>query len=158
MSDTENRGELKPGERHPSSNAAWDIIWAHSRTDIHNAMEAFSSCAIEGNRLAEVCAETLRRLLSAEPVSDRHIMGLALTLQKVKPPKTYTDTLEEFQDKCQEHIEALRKLVKRSVQQTGLKEEDCQQCTLINNLNHLEYAVRGTTKEDLINATTTTED
>lgn len=40
-------------------------------------MESFSSCAIEGNRFAEVCGETLRRVMQREPVSDRYVLGLA---------------------------------------------------------------------------------
>jgi hypothetical protein len=39
--------------------------------------ESLASCALEGNRLAEICGETLRRLLAHEPVSDRYLLGLA---------------------------------------------------------------------------------
>jgi hypothetical protein len=44
-------------------------------------MESFSSCAIDGNRFAEVCGETLRRVMSGEPVSDRYILGLAWAIR-----------------------------------------------------------------------------
>jgi hypothetical protein len=44
-------------------------------------LEAFSSCAIEGNRLGAVCVETLRRILSGEPVSDRYVLGLAWAIR-----------------------------------------------------------------------------
>jgi hypothetical protein len=46
--------------------------------------EAFASCAIEGNRLAEVCSETLNRLLNSQPVSDRYILGLAFTVMQAE--------------------------------------------------------------------------
>ena len=46
-------------------------------------LEAFSSCAIEGNRLAEICSETLDRLLKSEPVSDRYLLGLAWAMRSV---------------------------------------------------------------------------
>ena len=54
-------------------------LWVlqHDSSDLAGWQEAFSSCAIEGNRLAEVCSETLRRLLIGEPVSDRYVLGLA---------------------------------------------------------------------------------
>jgi len=35
------------------------------------------SNAIEGNELAAVCGETLRRLMNNEPVGDRDVLGLA---------------------------------------------------------------------------------
>lgn len=44
-------------------------------------MESFSSCAIDGNRFAEVCGETLRRVMNHEPVSDRYILGLAWAIR-----------------------------------------------------------------------------
>lgn len=47
-------------------------------------MESFASCGIENNRLAEVCGETLRRVLAQEPVSDRYLLGLVWTIRQME--------------------------------------------------------------------------
>ena len=52
--------------------------------DLSSYIEPFASCAIAGNRLAEVCSETLRRLIDHEPVSDRYLMGLAWAIWKME--------------------------------------------------------------------------
>ena len=44
---------------------------------------SFASCAIDGNRLAEVCSDTLSRVITGAPVSDRYIMGLAWAMRDV---------------------------------------------------------------------------
>lgn len=49
--------------------------------------DAFASCAIEGNRTAEICHETMRRLLNGEPVSDRYALGLMWTLRDMRKTK-----------------------------------------------------------------------
>ncbi len=70
-------GNLNPGEPHPCARDA--LKWIQS-IPIHQLAlwnEAFASSAIDGNRLAEVCSETLDRLLSGKPVSDRYLLGLA---------------------------------------------------------------------------------
>lgn len=74
------RGTLKSGEPHPSYEIALRIISNLGLEDRAILMESFSSCAIGGNRLAEVCAETLRRIMDRDPVSDRYLMGLILAL------------------------------------------------------------------------------
>jgi len=71
------RGELKVGEPHPAYDYALSYIAKKGRKELYMLLESFSSCAIENNRLAEICAETLDRLLHARPVSDRYLMGLA---------------------------------------------------------------------------------
>ena len=43
--------------------------------------EAFASVSIAGNRLAEVCSETLRRAMAGEPVSDRYLLGLCWVMR-----------------------------------------------------------------------------
>lgn len=73
----ESRGTLKIGEPHPAVYRAYAFIKSHSVFELFSWQEAFSSCAIEGNRLAEVCAETLNRILTGQPVSDRYVLGLA---------------------------------------------------------------------------------
>jgi len=75
------RGELEPGKPHPSAFHARQWIAEQSYENLCIAQEAYSSCAIEGNPLAEVCSETLRRLMNGEPVSDRYVLGLAWNLR-----------------------------------------------------------------------------
>ena len=70
------RGTLNEGEPHPAAHMAHEYIVKLSPATLAMLQESFASCAIEGNRLAEVCGETLRRLLNSEPVSDRYVMGL----------------------------------------------------------------------------------
>ena len=77
MSD---RGTLKEGEFHPSASIALLYIKSLSLEDFAKWMESFSSCAIEGNRFGEVCAETMRRISKGEPVSDRYLLGLAFAI------------------------------------------------------------------------------
>lgn len=70
-------GTLTVSEYHPAADDA--VRWIRSRPaeQLVTWQESFCSCAIEGNRLAEICAETLRRVLAGEPVSDRYVLGLA---------------------------------------------------------------------------------
>ena len=46
-------------------------------------LESMSSAAIEGNRLAEVCAGTLDRIISGKPVGDRYVCGLGVLLMSM---------------------------------------------------------------------------
>lgn len=75
-------------EPHPSIAVAKRIIGGLSFEDAQMWLGAFASCAIEGNRMGEVCGETLRRILDGEPVSDRYLMGLALAIHKSAPVGT----------------------------------------------------------------------
>jgi hypothetical protein len=74
------KGELTTGEPHPAAEAAKE--WIARQPDLYEWREAFASCAIEGNRLAEICAETLSRLLDGKPVSDRYLLGLAWAMKE----------------------------------------------------------------------------
>ncbi len=71
------RGELKIGEPHPSTYSAMEYVKSLGFEELLRWQESFSSCAIEGNRIGEICAETLRRIMDHEPVSDRYLLGLA---------------------------------------------------------------------------------
>ena len=75
------RGELKPTEPHPSAYEA--RVWIENKPieELLKWREAFASCAIEGNRLGEVCAETLNRLISEKAVSGRYLLGLAWAMR-----------------------------------------------------------------------------
>ena len=72
----EERGTLNIGEPHPSSTTALKYI-KNNCGGLFILQESLSSCAIEGNRTAEICGETLDRLITGKPVSDRYLMGLA---------------------------------------------------------------------------------
>jgi hypothetical protein len=76
-------GTLAVGEAHPASRSALHYIASLGIGKQMEYLEAFSSCAIEDNRLAEVCAETLRRVIHGEPVSDRYICALAWTCKEM---------------------------------------------------------------------------
>lgn len=75
-------GTLKPLEYHPAADAAMAYIKSLSITERASWSEAFASTALSGNRLAEICSETLHRLRTGQPVSDRYILGLAFTMLK----------------------------------------------------------------------------
>ena len=75
------QGTLRPTEPHPAVFGARDYISRIPTATLFQFQEAFATCAIEGNRLGEICGETLRRLLSGEPVSDRYLLGLAWVLK-----------------------------------------------------------------------------
>ena len=65
---------LELGEVHPLAATALAYVKANIRfIDI----EAMTSCALSGNRAAEICLSTWNRLENNEPISDRYIMGLA---------------------------------------------------------------------------------
>lgn len=80
----DNRGTLSVGEPHPATLLALKWIRSLSQEDMAIYSESFSSCAIEGNRLAEICSETLNRLQTGLPVSDRYILGLAWAIRDIK--------------------------------------------------------------------------
>ena len=80
-----SRNELAVGEAHPAAKSA--AQWILRQPELEVWLEAFSSCAIEGNRLAGICAETLQRLLAGKPVGDRYVLGLAWTMLQEKLEK-----------------------------------------------------------------------
>ena len=73
----EMHGTLNDKEPHQAGFSAREWIFTKGPSDLLLWQESFSSCAIEGDRLSEICRETLRRLLEGEPVSDRYLLGLA---------------------------------------------------------------------------------
>lgn len=85
---SEERGTLAPTEPHPSSQSAMSYIKGKFYDNkLNNYQEAFSSCAIEGNRLGEICAETMRRIMHGKPVSDRYLLGLAWAIRDMEDKK-----------------------------------------------------------------------
>ncbi|MCK9371249.1 hypothetical protein M0R04_15155 [Candidatus Dojkabacteria bacterium] len=81
--DTE-RGTLGLSEPHPAAYEAIKYLRSLDFKEIATFSESFASCSLSGNRLSEVCSETLRRFMTGEPVSDRYILGLAWTIRTIK--------------------------------------------------------------------------
>jgi hypothetical protein len=79
-----SRGELKANEPHPSAFRAKEYLFSLGVEKLFVYQSSYSSCAIEGNRLAEICSETLSRLLSGKPVSDRYLLGLAWSIREME--------------------------------------------------------------------------
>ena len=79
MADT--RGTLVGTEPHPAVESA--RVWYNSipYTEKTLWIESFASAAIEGNRLAEICLETMNRMRNREMVSDRYFLGLVWTMR-----------------------------------------------------------------------------
>ena len=78
------RGELNVGEPHPAALTAKAYIATQGWETLAMWQEAFASCAIEGNRLGEICSETLARLIKGQAVSDRYVLGLAWTIKTME--------------------------------------------------------------------------
>ena len=79
MSDT-----LEEREPHPAAHEAKIYLMGLGLEKLYRYQEAFASCSIEGNRTAEICSGTLRRMLNAETVSDRYVLGLAWTIRDME--------------------------------------------------------------------------
>lgn len=79
-----DRGTLAPTEPHPAAFLDKDYIASLHMDRLLSYREAFASCAIEGNRLGEVCVETINRLFDKQPVSDRYLLGLAWAIRSME--------------------------------------------------------------------------
>lgn len=84
------KGTLTEKEYHPAADSAMKYIKSLSSKELFHWQESFASCAIEGNRLAEICSETLDRLMTGQPVSDRYLLGLAWTISIKEREKNET--------------------------------------------------------------------
>jgi hypothetical protein len=73
----DDRDTLREGEHHPAAYDALQYVKSLHPVRLSLWMELFASCAIEGNRMAEVCAATLERVMRGEGVGERYILGLA---------------------------------------------------------------------------------
>lgn len=76
-----DRGTLAPTEPHPAVQDALAYLNSIGSLKLNVYRGAFASCAIEGNRLGEVCVETINRLFANQPVSDRYLLGLAWAIR-----------------------------------------------------------------------------
>jgi len=81
---------LKENEPHPCAHIAMRFL-AEQKINLKYWMimqESIASNAIEGNRTAEICLSTIRRLEEGKPVSDRYLMGLAWMVYSIKNSPT----------------------------------------------------------------------
>lgn len=80
-------GTLVIGEYHPAADSAFAYVKDKllAMTDMEKMMllESFASTGLSGNRTAELCSETLRRIMCGEAVSDRYLLGLAWTMRQM---------------------------------------------------------------------------
>lgn len=81
------KGELKPTEPHPAVMSALPYLNNLGLAKLMRYAEVFASAALSGNRWAEICSETLDRLLRGDNVSDRYTLGLAWTILAVEHPE-----------------------------------------------------------------------
>lgn len=80
-------GTLDITEHHPAADNAFAWVKDYllkDTIDTLSLLESFASVGLSGNRLGEVCGETLRRIIHGEPVSDRYLLGLAWTLKQMQ--------------------------------------------------------------------------
>lgn len=78
-------GTLRIGEPHPAAFLAREWLAGQDSIWLLSGVEALASTALAGNRSAQICGETLRRLLNQEPVSDSYLLGLVWFLRSQKP-------------------------------------------------------------------------
>lgn len=100
--------DLNLGEPHPSARAA--LTWVVKAGPVQHTIwqESLASCALSGNRMAEICSETLRRVMYAEPVSDRYILGLAYMLLTMQL-KGLVDDLQASDEGCSDDLTVVSK-------------------------------------------------
>lgn len=84
--ETQNELKVTPGtlgvnEAHPAAYGALEWIRGLDPADLAMHQEAFASCALSGNRMAQICSETMDRLIKGKPVSDRYLLGLAWSMK-----------------------------------------------------------------------------
>ena len=77
---SDDRDVLADGEMHPAMEMAKIVISDIGIDNLRLLQGAMSSTAIESNRLAEICCGTIDRILKDEPVGERYLLGLALTI------------------------------------------------------------------------------
>lgn len=74
-------GEIREGEYHPMADSAMTWFKKIPMQKLLVAREAMASTAIEGNRVGQICGETLDRMFAGMPVSDRYLLGLCWLLR-----------------------------------------------------------------------------
>ena len=133
----ETRGTLKLGEYHPSADSAADYIRSLVFTKLHVYQEALASCAIEGNRLAEICFETLDRFLNGKQVSDRYLLGLSWFLKEMDE-KECEDQLAVEIENAKAYRESYEKMKEHDGYNQGIR--DCIDIVNSYHTNSLQEA------------------
>jgi|ERR1044071_3983817 hypothetical protein len=100
MNDT-----LEAGEVHPSSYSAMRYIQSIDPKKWMKHIEAISSSALSGNRMACIYMGTIERLEKKEPVSDRYLLGLAWFIKELEEMAT-----RDAVDKQNSFLDELTKL------------------------------------------------
>lgn len=71
-------------EIHPVAYSALAWVKEQPIENLLHWQEAFASCSIENDATANVCLETMRRLLAGEPIGAQHILGLAYVMRSLE--------------------------------------------------------------------------
>ncbi len=91
-----SNGTLHVGEYHPAADSAMKFFKSLSIGERAKIEEAFASTALSGNRLSEICLDTMQRLKHGKPVSDRYLLGLCWVIQDINVEKVFEkETVEE---------------------------------------------------------------
>lgn len=115
MTTEPERGTLKLGEPHPVvyDAMAWLNKKAKDLSFIILWQESFSSCALAGNRLAEICSKTLSRVLDKKSVSDKYLLGLVYYMRSQEFDKSTTKRKMRRARAKNRHIKKKKKLANK---------------------------------------------
>ncbi len=89
-----SKDDLVGKEPHPACETARAYYNSISLVRLEQLREAFASCAIEDNRLGEICLGTMNRLSSGNKVSDRYFLGLVWAIRDLEEPRQKGTTNE----------------------------------------------------------------
>lgn len=79
---------LETGEVHPSAEPAMEyVLKTIFSPEFPMIQESLASCALSGNRLAQICLGTVERIIKHEALSDRYLLGLAWFLKHLEEQK-----------------------------------------------------------------------
>lgn len=102
------KGTLRDGEPHPQGVDAFAYVkrrlFEMYPREIFLLRESMASCSIEGNRTAEVCGETLDRILSGQVVSDRYVLGLAWFMRLMDEERILQRERDRIEDVFKKHV------------------------------------------------------
>lgn len=104
----ETPGTIPEGEYHPAANSAMKYVMKYLIEDVKRVFrlkEAFASSAISGNKLGDICGETLNRIMTGQNVSDRYLLGLSWTIKQMEEVEEYIAMVEELEQLRKEVIE-----------------------------------------------------
>ena len=94
---------LEKGELHPMTSNALDYI---KQNMTFMDLESIASNALSGNRTANICFGTYKRLEQGEPVSDRYLLGLAWFIKELRDHKyDDEDEIREFKERMIQELE-----------------------------------------------------